>query len=83
MKVYRFNPWYNAEGIYHGIKKSEWRKGQYKLLALFLDSYCGKEYSVQPRDKYETYDKDKHRKMMCQDCVKVIKKLIAEKRKGV
>ena len=83
MKVYKFNQWSREEDDYHAIQKSEWSKGQYKLIALFLDTYCGKKYSLQPRDKYQTYNKKEHRSKMCQDCVKVMQRIINSRKKGV
>lgn len=61
----------------HLIEKKRWypidsQKSQ-GLVSLTLMSYCGKKLSISKGDKYEDYDKEVHRKKLCEECIRMVR----------
>lgn len=80
LKVYRFNQWGREEVVFHMVRNKKWGKGAYKLLQLSLNLFCKKDVNLYVRDIYEDYDREKHVKKLCKECVAEYKRLIHEQR---
>ncbi len=60
---------------FHLIQKTEWINGNDKtLLVLQVKTWCDKRINTEAGDSHMTYKKTSHRKFLCIECVRMIKR---------
>lgn len=64
------------EGDFHLVEKKAWlppQKPYDRLINLHLHTFCGADHQLAKNDEYVEYDKEKHRKRLCEKCFKMFK----------
>ena len=74
MKVFKQREiWTGMPRPFHAVEKFAWIPGEKKLLVMHLTTFCDEVFTITYKgDKYEEYEKDVHRKKLCNECVRII-----------
>ncbi len=68
--------WEDDRQDFHLVKNTEWKsEGGYghKMLNFTISTFCGGERVIEKGDSYVTFDKEIHKKKICNECYKVFK----------
>lgn len=81
LKLIRFVPYSDATELWHIFEGQRWQNsppGSKYMQELFLDTKCSRAtHPSDPKAKgkiaFDYYDKTKHLKKMCKDCIKALR----------
>ncbi len=80
MKIFRKKGYWSGvnEEDLHLIEEREWTGGGNHMLTMMtIFTFCKRKTPLSKGDLYDDYDKKKHRKRLCAECVNALKQAIA------